>query len=571
MPTISINRKDFAELLGETVTATTPMTPEVIESWLCWVKGELKDHDQETDELRVELQDSNRPDLWSCEGIARQIRTKLTGTGPPYPFFQTKGRLCRRLVVAPGLEQVRPYVAACSAIGYEVTEAGLTQLIQVQEKLAEIFGRQRRTVSIGLYRLPSIAFPVRYILVKPDEARFTPLGFDEKMSLRDILAVHPKGLEYGPILAGHERVPLLVDDEGQALSLPPIINSREIGEVRIGDRDLFVEVTGTDLPMVLLTLNILAVNLADRGASIETIEIVYPYETSLGKTIRTPLDFARPRSISMKTIHSALGQTLEPDQVREALLAYGYDVSLSREKVSVKLPPYRNDVMHAIDVVEDVAISRGYGEFLPVMPATFTVGGLSRLEQVSDRIRDLMIGIGFQEVISNILAARADLVDRMRLSGSEWEAVMEVDNVMSQSFACLRPGILPSLLRVESVSTRAFYPHRIFEVGDIVIPDSTHDLGGRTVVSAGAMMAHATANFSEIHSCLDLLFYYLGYAYQLEPLAHPSFLDGRAGRILCDGRSLGVIGEIHPEVLEQWQVTMPCVAFEFTIDPLAER
>ena len=199
-------------------------------------------------------------------------------------------------------------MAACTAVGYEVTAAGLTQLIQVQEKLADIYGRKRQTVSIGLYRLAEIVFPINYALVKPDVARFTPLGFDEKMTPQEILAVHPKGLEYGSILAGCERVPLLLDTEGQVLSLPPIINSREIGEIHVGDRALLVEVTGTDLPMVLLSLNIMAVNLADRGAEIGAVEIVYPYETEFGKTIRTPYDFGKARSIPIKTIASALGQ-----------------------------------------------------------------------------------------------------------------------------------------------------------------------------------------------------------------------------------------------------------------------
>ena len=184
-----------------------------------------------------------------CEGIARQIRTKVSGARSAYSFFRSKARPRHRLLVAPDLERVRPYVAACTAVGYEVTAAGLTQLIQVQEKLADIYGRKRQTVSIGLYRLAEIVFPINYALVKPDVARFTPLGFDEKMTPREILAVHPKGLEYGSILAGCERVPLLLDTEGQVLSLPPIINSREIGEIHVGDRALLVEVTGTDLPM----------------------------------------------------------------------------------------------------------------------------------------------------------------------------------------------------------------------------------------------------------------------------------------------------------------------------------
>ena len=565
MPTISVNRADFEHLVGR------PAPVEELRTWLTWVKGELKEEDPKTGELRVELQDSNRPDLWSCEGIARQIRARLQGDLPPHPFFRGVKRPTRSLNVSPDLEGVRPYVAACTAVGYTVTEAGLAQLIQTQEKLAEIFGRKRRTVSIGLYRLPAIAFPVVYDLVKQDEARFTPLGMDQSLSAREILAVHPKGLEYGAILAGHDRVPLLRDQKGQVLSLPPIINSRDIGEVRVGDRELFVEVTGTDLLMVVLTLNIMAVNLADRGATIEPVLVTYPYDTPLGKTMPTPLDFAKARSIPVKTIETALGQTLGADQVRDALVAYGCQAEVAGETITVTLPPYRNDFMHAVDVVEDVAISRGYGLFTPVMPSQFTVGGLTRLEELSDRVRDLMVGMGFQEIIANIMGSRQDLIDRMRLAATDWDQVVEVDNVMSQTYACLRRSIIPSLLRVEAASTRAFYPHQLFEVGEVAIPEPAHESGSRTATLLGAMIAHAGATFSAVHSCLDFLFYHLDQPYTLEPVSHPSFLDGRAGRIVSKGRPLGLIGELHSEVLEGWQVTMPAVAFEVGLDQLLEQ
>lgn len=570
MPTISINAKDLQRLLGCSA-GESPVTVEQLEAQLTLVKGELKEQDSETGELRIELQDSNRPDLWSCEGIARQLRIKAQGSASPYPFFKSARRPLRRLRVGPGLERVRPYVAACAVVGYTITEGALAQLIQTQEKLADIFGRKRRTVSIGLYRLTPILFPVTYALVRPDEARFTPLGFDEKLSLREILAVHPKGLEYGSILAGQELVPLLRDDEGQVLSLPPIINSREIGEVRVGDRELFVEVTGTDLPMVLLTLNILAANLADRGASIEPVEVLYPSATAFGKSVRTPFDFARARQIPIKTIEAALGQSMGAKTICQALQAYGYEARVSKGQVSVTPPPYRNDLMHAVDVVEDVAVSLGYSTFTPVMPSQFTVGALSHLEALSDRVRNLMVGLGFQEMISNILGSRQDLVDRMRLAGSEWERCVTVDNPVSQTFACLRQWITPSLLRVETASSRTFYPHRLFEVGEVAIPDPGEDVGVRTVTVLGTLIVHAHANFSEIHSCLDLLLFYLDCAYTLEPVSHPSFLDGRAGRILCKGRPVGLIGELHPEVLEQWQVGMPSVVFELDVEALLDR
>ena len=569
MPTISIFKADLESLLdGDRKSRVISI--EDLEELLMLVKGELKGHNQETGELRVELQDSNRPDLWCCEGIARQIRIKRQGKLTPYSFLAKKPKVPLHLIVAPGLEGVRPYVAACAARGYRVTEEGLAQFIQTQEKLADIFGHKRKTVSIGLYQLQKIQFPVTYDLVKPDEAQFTPLGMETVMTLSEILMVHPKGLEHGHILAGQSRLPILRDARNQSLSFPPIINSREIGEVRVGDDQLFVEVTGTDLSMVVLTLNIFAANLADRGATIEPVEVRYPKRTPLGKRVVTPQDLGKPRTIKVQAIERALGQDLGEKTVKQALETYGYNVSVGQGSVKAKLPPYRQDLLHAMDVVEDVAMSRGYGSFLPEMPAQFTVGSLSRIEQVSDRARELMVGLGFQEIISNILGSPEQYRDAMRLAGTEWGQMVEVGNVMSLSFSCLRQWMLPSLLRVEAASNRAFYPHRLFEAGDVAIPDAAHELGSRTETVLGAMLAHATAHFSEIHSCLDVLCYHLGKEYSLEPVQHPSFLEGRAGRILIAGRPVGVIGEVHPEVLERWQIAVPAVAFDVNLSHLTD-
>src|SRR5207253_10878531 len=273
MPTISVNRKDLDKLLGR------PATDKELEAWLPLVKGEIKEVDAASGEIRFELQDSNRPDLWCVEGIARQIRVKLNGRPDSYPYLRAAKSRLDQILVEQGLERVRPFIGGCKVRGYKVAAGGLIQLIQTQEKLADIFGRKRRTVSIGLYRLPSIKFPVTYALADPDRTRFRPLGYTEPMSLREILEIHPKGLEYGGLLSGHDQVPLLRDAKGAVLSCPPIINSRDVGEVQVGDADVFIEVTGMDLRMVMLAVNILAANLHDRGASIEPVEVVYPYKT----------------------------------------------------------------------------------------------------------------------------------------------------------------------------------------------------------------------------------------------------------------------------------------------------
>ena len=559
MPTISIFQKDFCRLVGRDASTSD------IEQWMPYVKGEVKDVSQETGEVRVELQDTNRPDLWCVEGIARQIRSVLNKGMPHYSFFSEKRGAKRRIQVAQGMEVVRPFVAGCVSLGYAMTPDGLDQCIQTQEKLADAFGRKRETVSIGLYRASAIAFPVTYGLVKPDEIRFTPLGFEEKMTPQEILTVHPKGLEYGSILAGCERLPLLWDSDGQVLSFPPIINSRELGEVQLGDTDLLVEVTGTDLSMVVLALNIFACNLADRGATIESLDINYPYKTEFGTTIKTPLSMNQSQSISIEAIEQALGMPLGSEVIQEALASYGYQVKATRQSVSVTLPAFRNDFMHVMDVAEDVAITRGYESFSPIMPQTFTVGSLSMEEQTSDRMRDLLVGFGFQEIFSNIMASHQELVERMRITDTEYAQLVEVDNVMSQTYACLRPSILPCLLRVEALSPRAFYPHLLFEVGETAQLDLEANVGSRTTLSVAAISANSGANFSEIHSYLDLLMYYMAWPYELEPVTHPSFLEGRVGRIRCNGHAVGYIGEFHPEVLESWQIDMPTSGFEFEI------
>src|SRR5438132_2591729 len=157
MPTISINRKDLDKLLGR------PATDKELEAWLPLVKGEIKEVDTATGELRFELQDSNRPDLWCVEGIARQIRIKLNGQSDSYPYLRAAKSRLDQILVEQGLERVRPFIGGCKVRGYKVATEGLAQLIQTQEKLADIFGRQRRMVSIGLSRLPHIKFPVPYV------------------------------------------------------------------------------------------------------------------------------------------------------------------------------------------------------------------------------------------------------------------------------------------------------------------------------------------------------------------------------------------------------------------------
>ena len=394
---------DLDALIGKKLSV------DVLEKKLMLAKAELKEYNAETDELKVELSDSNRPDLWSAEGIARQLRIALSGKPETYPFYKQGRKATREIRVAKGMKSVRPYIAACTAIGIHMNDDVLAQMIQSQDKLSEIFGRKRATVSIGIYELDRIMFPVDYRLAEPSSVSFIPLGMEEKLTLAEILERHPKGIAYGTIVKPFPQYPVLTDSMGRVLSFPPIINSREIGEVKTNTKNVLIEVTGTDLRMTVLTLNILATSFYDRGADIEPVLVSYPYETALGKRVTFPCDTSGTITVPLAKFSAGLGENVSSADVKKRLSSYGHIVSTGSGTVSVIVPPYRDDIMHPMDLVEDYAISRGYESFEPIMPRQSTVGAISRIELLSDIVRGHMVGSGFQEIMSNILCSREEL------------------------------------------------------------------------------------------------------------------------------------------------------------------
>lgn len=557
MPTILIDPKDFSELIG------SPVDQSKFLEQMDLAKAELKGVDEEG-RWRVELNDTNRPDLWSAEGIARQLRA-AHGRRRDYPFFRSAP--VGEFRVDAALREIRPYVAAFVVRGLSVTESSLVQMIQTQEKLAENFGRRRRDVAIGVYNQRKITFPVHYRAVDPNAHSYVPLGFEEPMTLAEILERHPKGIEYRGILAGRDRVPLLRDDAGLTLSMPPIINSRELGEVAPGDSDLFVEATGTDLKNVILALNIMACDMADRGGRIDRVRTVYPFDTPLGREVDVPFWMDKSLSIPLQEFSRLLGVAVKSSEVDNVLECYGCDVRVEGDTVTVKPPPTRADYLHPVDVVEDFAIARGYETFSPCMPKDFSIGRSDPLSVLEDKVRDHMIGLGYEEMISNILVAKQQLLEKMNL---DEQPVVEVSNVMNENYAVLRNSVLPSLLQIESRSGTAAYPHRLFEAGEVAVFDRSSPRGSRTEMRLAALTVRRGIGLSEMHADLEFLLHQLGLELALKDVECPSFLPGRAAQVLAAAQPqpVGLLGEVHPQVLERWEIDMPAAAFEINLGAL---
>lgn len=555
MPTITVIKEDLERLAGQTYTM-----PD-LEKALEYAKAEVKVDDNDG-KLRVQLKDTNRPDLWSSEGLARALKGYRETQHPNYAFFNTK-TAARELHVDPQLETIRPYIAAFACEGITVDDAALEQLIEAQEKLADGYGRGRSTVAIGIYDASNIVYPVKYDAVDPDTTSFVPLEFDTEMSLRQILKDHPTGQKYAPLLNGFDKFPLIRDSKNEVLSMPPVINSQTLGRVEIGDTHLFCEATGTELEPVLLTIAILAANMADRGGTIHPVIIQYPYDTPHGKTISCPADLTHPLKVNLSEIRGVIGTDLSTDQIQNALAAMGYrNISVTNTAVTAQPAPYRDDILHPVDLIEDVIVAIGYETFEPEMPKDFTIGKAAPIEDLSDKFRHLMVGCGFQELFLPILGSRDEQTVQMRNPDAK---IVEIANPMSEFYSSVRGSLLPGLLRVESTSRKAKYPHHIFEVGEVAVIDPTQNYGTRTDVMLAALEAGDDANLSDIQSYLEALAYYFHITYTLTPIDHPTFLPGRAGEICIKDQPVGIIGEIHPEVLQMWGIAMPVSVFELDI------
>ncbi len=571
MPKIEVNEKLFFQLLGNKYDYDT------LEKKLTFGKAELDEKPNMSDPedkrvIKIELNDTNRPDLWSTNGVARCLREHEGAKQHDYTsFLSTKEKTLdtgsRLVTVDPALKNIRPYLVAFVITGKPIDEPMFLDIIQTQEKLCWNFGRKRKTVSMGIYKNSDIKWPVHQTAADPDKASFVALQDTEKRTLRQIVETHPKGKEYGWILKDFDRYPLLTDDRGEVLSMAPIINSDTLGQVEVGTEEILVELTGDDLENLMLSANIVACDFFDAGYKILPVKVHYEYDTPYGRDVVTPFYYQPTTDARLSAINKKLGSDLSKDDVLDDLIRMGNKVSVAEKNgdtvFTVSPAPYRNDFLHEVDVIEDVMIGKGLDFFKPASPSDFTIGRLLPITTYSRKAKTIMTGLGYQEMIFNYLGSKKTYIDRMNIDGSD---VIEIANPMSENYQFIRPSIIASLLESESQSANAIYPHKIYEIGKIAYIEPSENTGTKTIQSLGFVTASNNANFNEAASEVSTLLYYLDHAYQVRESNDPRFIPGRQAEVMVQGKVAGIFGELHPAVLENWQIGVPCTAGEFDLE-----
>ncbi|MUV85750.1 phenylalanine--tRNA ligase subunit beta [Natronomonas sp. CBA1123] len=603
MPVVDVDPEELRQLTGHDEKSGEELKDDLFALGLEY-EGETEDG-----EFQLEFA-PDRLDRLSVEGVARSLRYQY---GDDRGVYVPKTNDAEWTIeVDESVPEERPYVTGAVVRGVDLDADELDSLIQLQEKLHATMGRKRAKGAIGVHDLAMLKGhsgdgagekSISYRGVEPDGDTFVPLDDDEERTPAEVLREHDTGEQYAPLVEGLERYPAIYDDIG-LFSFPPVINGKRT-EVEEGSRDLFIEMTGTDQWTIDKMCAIVCYALDARGGRIEEVTVEYP-----DRELTRPDLSTTSKTVSHERIETTLGIDIAGEDVVDLLERAGLDADTSDEGDSdddaveledvptqrlesrsepdvtepatadpsgelvyeVEIPPYRVDVLHPMDIVDDVGRAYGFNDLEPKYPDVSTVGGRHDTSRLEDAARDALVGLGFEDLLNFHMTNEAELFERMSLSPDD-EALgardpATITEPYSEDYTVVRTWALPSLLMVLENNTHRAYPQDLSEIGLVAgvdLEEPTNVAEGRSVAG---VVARTDASYEDAKARLQAIARAFDAELETPPTEHPSFISGRTAEVVLDGESVGVIGEVHPAVLVEHDLEVPVAGFEFDLDGL---
>ena len=497
----------------------------------------------------------NRPDLLGYHGFKRSFLAFLGKKTGLKKYKIHKPEKDYEVKVHSSVKDVRPYTVCAIVKGLKFDDKKIKEIVEIQEKLHSTVGRNRKKLAIGVYPLEKITLPITYKAIEPDKIKFQPLEAPREMSGLEILQRHPTGKEYAHLLAGKIKFPIFVDSAEEVLSMPPIINSEKTGRVTEKTKSIFVECSGFDKQVLEKCLNILVSNLAEMGGKV--------YSVKVGGKV-TPNFESEKMDLPVEKVNRILGLNLSKKEVKNLLLKMGYEYKDGK----VEIPPWRGDILHEIDLVEDIGIAYGYENFEPQIPQVATIGKEESKEIVKRKLAEILVGLRLLEVSNYHLTKKKDQFSKMGYSEKEEEGFIELETSKTD-FSIMRKDLTHYILKSLSENSDSEYPQKIFELGRVFSIGKDKKISEREHLSVG----FTPGNFTDLMQVLEYLFSNLGLEFKLkeEEKLSPYFIDGRSGDIIFEEEKIGKIGEVHPKILKNWKIKMPVSLIEIDLEKIFEK
>ena len=491
----------------------------------------------------------NRPDLLSFQGFIRAIKAFIGKEKGIKKYVVHNPKKDYTIKISPSVKDVRPYTACAIVKNLSLDNEKIKEIIDLQEKLHSTIGRNRKKLAIGIYPLEKISLPIKYTARNPKDIRFIPLESEKEMSAPEILRSHPTGREYARLLEKNSLFPVFIDSKDKILSMPPIINSQETGKISLETKDVFIECSGFDFSILQKTLNIVVTSLADMGGAIYGMTL----EDS-SKSITPDLSTEKMK-ISLENTNKLLGLNLKDKDLEKLLPKMGFEYKSGK----VIIPAWRTDIMHEVDIIEDIAIAYGYDKFTPEIPSISTVAEESYESRLKSKIAEILIGLQFIEVSSYHLIKGEEIKKFKSLPK------IEIENSKTE-YKFLRPNLLIPALRIFSENKDSEYPQKIFELGQVFAKNNESETGIEE--SSHLLMASSPGNSTYMKQILDYLAKMLFLKCNIAELSVQGLIEGRTYSIMINNKPIGYFGEVHPETLRDWNIKMPLSVLEITLEEI---
>lgn len=553
MPVVTINKKQFFANLGK------EFTEEEFDD-LCFQFGiEVEFVTQEKEEqIRIEV-GANRYDLLCEEGIIQALRVFLgLQEIPKYKVEPYK----LVMNVSKNVEQVRPYVVCAVLRGVKFTKESYQNFIELQDKLHQNICRKRTLVAIGTHDLSTIQGPFLYDALEPSKIKFVPLNKTKEFTAEEFM-IHCQSEDlhlkpYTQILKDKKVYPVIFDKNSTILSFPPLINSNH-SKMSEETRDVFIESTATDKTKAYIVLNTIVTSFSRYCSSpftVEQVKVVY----SDGTEDITPKLEEREIECSVDYILKRIG-VKSIDNIPALLKKMQLNSVQEKNLLKVTVPCFRSDILHQCDIMEDVAISYGFNNIPRTIPQVVTIGKQLSINKLSDLLRQIVANAGYTEVLTLSLLTKEDEYTKMNKTFDH--SAVEISNA---KYHCVRTSLLSGLLSSLKNNLKMGVPLKIFEISDVILKNEKVDVGCMNVRHLSALYCNTKGEMENIHGLLDRLMESQSKTYELKPSSNSTFWEKRQANIIVKGESVGIMGMIHPKVLEAFGINFPCCAIEINLE-----
>ena len=546
MPVITFKYQDLKDL-------GIDMDKDELIDTLPMMSSDIEDFDDE--EIKVEFF-PNRPDNLSVEGVARSFKGFI-GQEIGFPDYKVE-ESGEYVEVDSDVAKIRPFIGFAKIDNVDFSGDKLKYCMDFQENLHWVIGRDRKKVAIGIHNADVVEGPFKYIATPKDANAFVPLEKDSKMTPDEILTQHEKGKDYAHLIEDFDKYPLILDKDDNVLSMPPIING-ELTKLREDTRNIIVDVTGTDERAVNQALNIICSSFAEVGGQIKSMEVRYK-----DKTIKTPDLTPQEMNVHVSTANELIGGTdLTAQDIHDLLLKARFDAEIINDnEVRAIIPAYRVDILHEVDIVENIAVQYHINDVVAELPDINTVAYENNWFKAESTIREVMIGLGFQEIMSLMLTSEEAHYKNMN---QEEKPHVQVARPITIDRTMIRTSLINSLMEFLEDNKHEDLPQKIFEIGDVLYLDETKE--NKTVASKklAGVICHSHANFTEIKSVVSSVLANLGYTMEISDSENKTFIPGRVADVKGKspaGSIKGFFGEVSPEVITNFTLEYPVIAFE---------